>query len=223
MPQTDDRRPAGSMIDREGVTAADTRLREGAEAVGPDQGRRGFLRRLGGLALAGAAGVVAPGLFTAEAEAAIAGSHKRSLSFRSLHTGETLSATYFSDGRYDPRALADMAELLRDWRTGEVGQIDPALYDLLFALRRRLRSDKPFNVISGYRCPRTNAMLASQSGGVAKQSLHMQGKAIDIALPGRTLREVRQAALDLRQGGVGLYTRSGFVHVDTGRVRQWGA
>lgn len=191
---------------------------------GAEPGRRSFLRRLGGAALAGTVGLGASGLFSpAAALAAIPIAPKRALSFKSLHTGETLSATYWSNGRYEKAALADMAHLLRDWRADEAGPMDPALYDLLFALRRKLGTDQPFDVISGYRCPRTNAMLAAKSGGVATKSLHMQGKAIDIALPGRKLQAVRQAALDLKLGGVGLYTKSGFVHVDTGRVRQWGS
>lgn len=188
-----------------------------------EPGRRSFLRRLGGLALAGAAGAAMPDLFSPEAQAAISSAPKRSLAFKSLHTGETLKATYWSNGRYDPHALVDIAHILRDWRADEVGNMDPALYDLLFALRRKLGTDQPFNIISGYRCPKTNAMLASKSDGVAKKSMHMEGKAIDIAVPGRKLTAVRNAALELKLGGVGLYSKSGFVHVDTGRVRQWGS
>jgi len=196
---------------------------EPAEPIAPS--RRGFLTGAGRLALGGAAlaagGSLLPAPALAATKAAAAGS-RRALAFQSLHTGETLKVTYWQDGRYVPTALEDVNHILRDWRTGEIGQMDPKLLDILHQLKGRLRADGPFHIISGYRCPRTNAMLASRSGGVAKKSLHMEGKAIDIALPGRKLAEVRQAALELKLGGVGYYPKSGFVHVDTGRVRQWG-
>jgi uncharacterized protein YcbK (DUF882 family) len=102
--------------------------------------------------------------------------------------------------------------------------MDPQLFDLLYALRRRVDSQQPFNLISGYRSPSTNATLAAKSnGGVAKRSLHMQGRATDIALPDRDLKALHKTALALKAGGVGLYSKSGFLHVDTGRVRQWGS
>src|SRR3546814_5258479 len=104
-----------------------------------------------------------------------------------------------------------------------VWQMDRQLFDLLYALRRRMDSQQPFELISGYRSPKTNAGLAANSDGVAKRSLHMQGKATDIRLPERDLQALHKAALALQAGGVGLYTKSGFLHVDTGRVRQWGA
>lgn len=145
----------------------------------------------------------------------------RSLEFLHLHTGERLRTTYWHDGTYVPDARADIDQVLRDFRTGDVAPIDPKLLDLLHALRRRLDTNAPFHVISGYRSPATNAMLAANSGGVAKKSLHMQGMAIDIRLPGRNLDEVRRGARALQRGGVGYYPGSDFVHVDTGRVRFW--
>ena len=146
----------------------------------------------------------------------------RSLAFRSLHTGEQVQATYLRDGRPQAEGLRMLNHVLRDWRSGEVWDMDPQLFDLLYALRRRMDSSQPFELISGYRSPQTNATLASASSGVAKRSLHMQGKAADIRLPQRDLKALHKAALALQAGGVGLYSKSGFIHVDTGRVRQWG-
>ncbi|OYQ35160.1 twin-arginine translocation pathway signal protein [Niveispirillum lacus] len=187
-----------------------------------ESGRRSFLRGLGGLFLGAGAAIAAPAILTAPADAAPVSAPRRQLSFVSLHTNEKLKITYFANGAYDRSALKDVNHMLRDWRTGEVGSMDPKLLDLLFHLRQRLRTEEPFQVISGYRCPKTNAMLTSKSEGVATKSLHMEGKAIDITMAGRQLSRIRQEALNLRLGGVGIYSRSGFVHVDTGRVRQWG-
>ena len=145
----------------------------------------------------------------------------RRLSFENLHTGESWSDEYFADGRYEPQALAGIRHVLRDHRTGTSHDIDVRLLDLLVELRWTLDSSQRLEVISGYRSPQTNAMLHSESAGVAAGSLHMQGMAIDIRLPGRSLARLRDAALWLGQGGVGYYPRSDFVHVDVGRVRRW--
>ncbi|MFV3127305.1 YcbK family protein [Niveispirillum sp. KHB5.9] len=190
--------------------------------LGADTGRRGFLRGLGGLFLGAGAAIAAPTIITNPADAAPVSAPRRQISFVSLHTREKLNVTYFTNGTYDRSALKDVNHMLRDWRTGEIGKMDPKLLDLLFQLRQRLRTEEPFQVISGYRCPKTNAMLASKSEGVATKSLHMEGKAIDITMAGRQLSRIRQEALNLKQGGVGIYSKTGFVHVDTGRVRQWG-
>jgi len=147
----------------------------------------------------------------------------RSLAFRSLHTGEQVQATYLRDGRLQAEGLQALNHVLRDWRSDEVWDIDPQLFDLLYSLHKGMDSKQPFDLISGYRSPKTNAQLASNSNGVAKRSLHMQGKATDIRLPERDLRALHKAALALNAGGVGLYSKSGFIHVDTGRVRHWGA
>ncbi|MDA1324989.1 MAG: DUF882 domain-containing protein [Proteobacteria bacterium] len=148
-------------------------------------------------------------------------SDHRSLSLRHLHTGETLSVPYLEDGRYSPDALAEIDHLLRDFRTGDKTSMDVGLLDILHRLRTRLESEQPFEILSAYRSPLTNARLAANSRGVAKRSYHLQGMAIDVRLPGRQLRDVRRAALDLRLGGVGYYKRSNFIHLDTGRVRFW--
>lgn len=145
----------------------------------------------------------------------------RELAFLNLHTGESLSTTYWSDGHYLPDALAEVNYLLRDFRTGDVKPIDVGLLDLLFDLRNRLGSTEAYQVISGYRSPKTNQMLAHKNGGVARKSLHMKGWAIDVSLPDRKLNDLRQVAIAMRGGGVGYYAKSGFVHLDIGRVRYW--
>ncbi|MEX2408563.1 MAG: DUF882 domain-containing protein [Rhodovibrionaceae bacterium] len=146
----------------------------------------------------------------------------RTLAFNSLHTGEKTSVTYWEEGAgYLPDAISELTHVLRDWRTEETYEMDLGLYDLLFELRYRLGSEKPFSIISAYRSPKTNASLAANSGNVAKRSYHMKGMAIDIALPDVDLKYLRQVALDMQLGGVGYYPKSGFVHVDTGPFRTW--
>jgi uncharacterized protein YcbK (DUF882 family) len=145
----------------------------------------------------------------------------RALNFTNTHTGERLSIEYFDRGRYVPDALTTVNHFLRDFRTGDVHVIDPRLLDLLHGLTRTTGTAKPFQVISGYRSPATNEMLREHSEGVAKNSLHMQGQAIDIRLADVPLAKLKKAALAMRVGGVGYYPASNFVHVDTGRVRTW--
>lgn len=145
----------------------------------------------------------------------------RTLGFLSTHTGERLRTTYWADGRYEPEALQEINRVLRDHRTGDVRDMDVNLLDLLHQLESHLRVGEPFHVISGYRSPATNAFLAAESNGVAKHSLHLEGRAIDIRLPAVPLAQLRRAALSLQQGGVGYYPSLGFVHVDTGRIRTW--
>jgi len=147
----------------------------------------------------------------------------RELKFDHLHTGEQLQTTYWADGQYVHASLADINHLLRDFRTGEEHVIDPRLLDLLHQLQQGSGNPNPFQIISGYRSPKTNAQLRTASNGVAKKSLHMQGKALDIRLPGTPLKELHRLACDAKVGGVGLYTRSNFVHIDTGTVRYWGS
>ena len=148
-------------------------------------------------------------------------SSERKLSFYNTHTGENMKAVYWERGMYVPEALTDINHILRDFRTGEVKEIDSDLLDLLFALHRKLESTGPFHIISGYRSPETNSHLRMISRGVAKDSMHVRGKAIDIRLPGHELKTLQRAALDLQSGGVGFYPSSDFVHVDVGRVRSW--
>lgn len=145
----------------------------------------------------------------------------RRLAFVHTHTGETLDLVYAGAKGYQADSLVKVNEFLRDFRTSDVHAIDPKLLDLLHSLSRSVRTTEPFHVISGYRSPRTNQTLRAHSTGVAKYSLHMEGKAIDIRLPGVALTDVRDRARRLARGGVGYYPGSDFVHVDTGRVRAW--
>jgi uncharacterized protein YcbK (DUF882 family) len=145
----------------------------------------------------------------------------RALRFAHTHTGERLAVEYFSGGTYLPDALATINHFLRDFRTGDVHAIDADLLDLIHSLADLTETTQPFQVISGFRSPATNQMLRHQSEGVAAGSLHMKGQAIDIRLADVPLVKLRQAALQVRRGGVGYYRASDFVHVDTGRVRTW--
>jgi uncharacterized protein YcbK (DUF882 family) len=179
-------------------------------------GRRGFLRRSAQLLVAGSAAPLA----AAPALAALP--EARSLALVHTHTGERLSVVYAMGEQFVPQALGHLNHFLRDHYSGEVGLIDPQLFDLLHGLWQELGAGQPFEVISGYRTAATNSLLRNtRGGGVAKHSLHMEGKAIDVRLPGVPLVDLRDAALSLRTGGVGFYPREQFVHVDIGRVRSW--
>jgi|HubBroStandDraft_5_1064220.scaffolds.fasta_scaffold200357_2 uncharacterized protein YcbK (DUF882 family) len=145
----------------------------------------------------------------------------RALSLVHTHTGEKLSSVYFRDGSYVPAELARINHLLRDFRTGEVRAIDPAVLDILADVRALAGRDEAFEVICGYRSPQTNAMLHARSSGVAEHSLHLEGRAIDVRLPGVPTARLRDLALGMGRGGVGYYAASDFVHLDNGRVRHW--
>lgn len=138
-----------------------------------------------------------------------------------LHTGDSFNEVFYAEGRYMPDALAEAMRVLRDWRNGEEHPMDPRLFDTLHEINARLDTTSPFQVISGYRSPATNAMLHARSSGVAEHSQHVLGKACDVRVEGVALRHLRNAALDVGAGGVGYYPVSNFVHVDVARVRQW--
>jgi uncharacterized protein YcbK (DUF882 family) len=139
-----------------------------------------------------------------------------------VHTGERLDIVYRYGDRYDPNALAQINFYLRDYRTGDVREYDPRVFDLLHDLSTSLgRPNAEINVVCAYRTPRTNEYLRSHGHGVAQHSLHMQAMAIDIRIPGVSTTELRDAALELHRGGVGYYAASSFVHVDVGRIRRW--
>lgn len=176
------------------------------------QTRRDFLTGLAGTTLA----LLAPAGFTA-----IDPRRSRRLSFFHTHTGHQLETIYFRDGDYLAEELARVERFMRDFRTREAHPIERGLLDQLHLLGQGIKPDGVFEVISAYRSPETNATLHEKSSGVAKQSLHMVGKAIDVRLDGVKTRDLRDAALKLRAGGVGYYPESDFVHLDTGRVRSW--
>ncbi len=170
--------------------------------------------------IAGAAAAAAA-FFIRPSFAAIPIPGPRRLRFQNLHTGETATTDYWADGQYLQGGLDDIAKVLRDHRSGTVHPIDPGLLDLLHKVQGALETTTAFHVISGYRSPASNAKLAAASTGVAKRSLHMDGKAIDIRIPGVALSNLHKAAKALQGGGVGYYAQSNFVHMDVGRVRYW--
>jgi uncharacterized protein YcbK (DUF882 family) len=176
------------------------------------------------LAKAAAAPVAPSGVRSALAAPAVQtrpAADVRRLFLHNLHTGDTVRTVYWENGRYVDGALDEARFALRDWRNGQQHRMDPGLFDIFHDLSTRLETDRPFQIISGYRSPATNAAMHARSDGVASHSLHMQGMATDIRVEGVQLAHLRRAALDLRRGGVGFYPQSNFVHVDTGRVRQW--
>jgi len=194
--------------------------------------RRQFLRKAfkltaGGVALpfAGAAKAAYPQRPVQSSASAVVSGEQRVLAFNHTHTRERIDLAYAVNDQYVPDALRTLNRFLRDHYSGTVGEMDPQLFDLLHQVRHVLggKSLPAFEVISGYRCPETNNHLRnSRGGGVAKLSLHMEGKAIDVRLPGVPLAELRDAAISLDAGGVGYYPSEQFVHIDTGKVRRWG-
>ena len=194
----------------------------------PDQnrqiGKKNVTRRdmlkagaLGGLLLATVAG-------PAQAASRLvvpSGAGAMKIAFRNQHTGESFNGVYKVGDRYIPEAFTQINHVLRDFRTGEVFPIDPRVMDILFTVHDRIGAHAPFEVLSGYRSPKTNAMLARNTDGVAQNSLHMTGQAIDIRLPGYSTWKLFDLAAKLRTGGTGYYKKSNFVHLDTGEVRRW--
>ncbi|MGI2260841.1 DUF882 domain-containing protein [Shewanella sp. GXUN23E] len=175
--------------------------------------RRKTLKLLGGAALA----TVLPGV--ANASRSTRGS--RFLNMVNLHTGDRYQGDYWLDGAYQQGALEKFNYVLRDHRDNIVAPIDTRVFDILHLLQLKLAKDGEFEIISGYRSPHTNAMLAARSNGVAKQSYHMKGMAVDIRMPGVKLATLRDVAKSLNAGGVGYYPSSDFVHIDCGPVRYW--
>ena len=145
----------------------------------------------------------------------------RKITFRNSHTGETFSGVYRVGDKYLPDAFERINVVLRDFRTDELFPIDPRVIDIIYAVHQQTQHDEPYEILSGYRCPKTNKMLRGASGGVAKNSLHMTGQAVDLRLPGFSTARIRDLAKSLRAGGVGYYSKSNFVHMDSGDVRHW--
>jgi uncharacterized protein YcbK (DUF882 family) len=178
--------------------------------------RRHFLHRA-----AGAAAVALP-LVAPPARAAAALPDERRLSLVHTHTRERIDLAYAVGGQYVSAALTTLERFLRDHYSGAVGRIDPQLYDLLHRVQRELGTASVVEIVSAYRSPATNARLReTRGGGVARHSLHLEGRALDLRLQGVALSDLRDAARSLAAGGVGYYARDQFVHLDTGRVRAW--
>lgn len=191
-------------------------LEETAVADGTNKvSRRRFLKRLacGSLLAMGSPNIV---------QAAFSGftAHK-TLSLAHHHTGENLTLTYYEQGRYIHGALDEISYFMRDYHNGAVHSIDPALLDQLYDVKLLLGVNKPFHIVSAYRSPETNASLRRHSRGVARQSLHMEGRAVDIRMEGMSANTIRKAALMVQNGGIGFYPQSNFVHLDTGELRTW--
>ncbi|MEM1287236.1 MAG: DUF882 domain-containing protein [Pseudomonadota bacterium] len=152
-----------------------------------------------------------------------ANAQTRSLSLYNTHTEERLTVTYKRNGRFVQNGLNQLNRFLRDWRRDEVTRMDPALFDIVWNVYRDVKATQPIHVVSAYRSPTTNAMLRRRSSGVARNSQHTRGNAIDFFIPGVPASQLRAAGLRQQQGGVGYYPRSNtpFVHLDTGTVRMW--
>jgi len=175
--------------------------------------RRSFLKS--SVVLASAIGL--PAL----AKAAQPAPAERTLRLYNTHTGESLRSVFWAEGQFIPDALKDINKLLRDHRNDKIADMDPKLILLLNDVSDKFGDGQTLHIISGYRSPESNAKLAAASNGVAKHSMHMDGKAIDIRLPGKDLAQLHKAAMSMKAGGVGYYPDSQFVHMDTGRVRYW--
>ena len=145
----------------------------------------------------------------------------RRIAMYSGRTGERIDTIYWIEGEYIPEALREINIFMRDWRTGEAVQMDQRTVDIMTAARNLMDTSEPYMLLSGYRSPQTNAMLRSNSSGVARNSLHMRGQAADLRLSSRSTAQMAQAAQACRAGGVGRYAGSNFVHMDCGPVRSW--
>lgn len=180
-----------------------------------DVSRRKVL--LGGLATAGF--TFMPALLKPAFAATGTGAYR--VAFRSAHTGESFSGVYRVGKKYLPEAFESINYILRDHRNDELHPMDPRLMDLVYWLHYQTGRARSFDVISGYRSPQTNAMLRQVSTGVAKKSMHLQGKAVDLRLPGFSTSDLGTLARSMKAGGVGIYRHDDFVHIDTGKVRTW--
>jgi uncharacterized protein YcbK (DUF882 family) len=145
----------------------------------------------------------------------------RQLNIQRLQTGETFEGAYWRDGRYDREALRQLDWVFRDPSMEEATPMDPRLFDVLATVARQMDATEGYQVVSGYRAPETNAARAQQSRRVSRASLHMSGMAADVRLPGRDSMRMARLAAELQIGGVGLYRRDGFVHLDCGPSRRW--
>ena len=147
----------------------------------------------------------------------------RRLKMYSGRTGESIDTIYWIEGDYISEAMTEVNRFFRDWRNGQTHQIDTRTIDIVAATQNLLDNDQPYTLISGYRSPQTNAMLRANSSGVARNSLHLQGKASDLRMQGRSVNQMARAAASCNAGGVGSYSGSNFVHIDCGAVRSWGS
>ncbi len=184
--------------------------------------RRAFTLGAAKLALASiASAAVQPAWASAPALLTGAGEF-RSIYLVNGRTEEKLRTIYWIEGEYIPEAMQAIDHLMRDWREDLVQPIAPRTTNILSAVQNLLETDEPFHVVSGYRSPKTNAMLRRRTGGVARKSFHVRAMAADVQLATRSVKQIQRAGKALRAGGVGIYSRSAFVHLDSGPVRDWG-
>ena len=175
--------------------------------------RRSFLKR--GTLFAGAA-------MMSQSELLASIGEKKVLKLYNVHIGKTFYAPFFERNYYNMSGLFEINKAFADYRQREITRVDVKLINLLYEIKQNLGTDSQFNIVSGYRTPRTNSMLRRTHRGVAKNSFHTKGQAVDIFVPNVSLRKVRDIAIGLGKGGVGYYPNSNFVHVDVGPIRTWG-
>ncbi len=192
--------------------------------------RRRFLKRAGMLGMAASSTTIATRVFAAGASQApvvqlpqLDPVASRRIHLINAHTRDDLDVVYYTHGIYIDENIEQLNHLMRDRRENASISMDTSLYDQLLRLQLALGTDEPVHILSGYRTPETNAKLRRRSPGVAKFSLHMEGRAADIYIPGIPVEKLHQAAVGMQAGGVGLYSNSNFVHMDTGALRHWGS
>lgn len=178
--------------------------------------RRNFLKWASSVPI-----ITAPSIVNAALSPAPAEQEHRALKLRNLHTGERANITYWEHGEYLIDGLADIYLLMRDHRQNEVASLDLDLIDQLHHIHGKLETNREIMLVSGYRSPKTNQQLRHSHYGIAEESMHMQGKALDFYIPGINHRHVHKATLAVSTGGVAYYRNSGFIHMDTGRKRRW--
>ncbi|HEU4373167.1 MAG TPA: DUF882 domain-containing protein [Telluria sp.] len=179
--------------------------------------RRSFLKSSALLATA----LSVPAIGRAATVSSAAMPHERTLRLYNTHTGESLKSVFWAEGKFVPEAMNDINKLMRDHRNNKIAEIDPKLLFLLDQVSTQVGANNMVHIISGYRSPESNKLLHENTTGVAKHSMHIEGKAIDVRIPGRDLALLHKAALHAGGGGVGYYPESQFVHMDTGRLRHW--
>ena len=165
---------------------------------------------------------VTAGLIGFTPNIAEAGPNRRVLKVYNPRTREKLQVVYRTGNQYSRNGLRKIDHIMKDWRSGDMRKMDPQVIDHLYSVQRWLGSKQPVHIISGYRSVATNAMLAREKGGVARNSYHTRGMAIDIKIPTYSVRSIARAAESMKLGGVGRYSRSDFVHIDSADFRTWG-
>ena len=145
----------------------------------------------------------------------------RTLTIHARWSDEDFRGPYYEGGRYLPDALAEIDSLFRDRHNQTVTKIDIRLLDLLNRFTAKAKYEKPLQLICGYRSRSTNNELLHEGKRVAKDSLHIFGRAADLRFDGLLLKQARKIAIAMQGGGVGYYRRQNFLHLDVGPVRTW--